>query len=92
MHITIKAKFQDGVLVPLEALELLNLNEGDEVFVSIRPEPKMSYDEMVAKSQAASWVGLVDAEALKRNIYRDRHRGLDCDCIYCVPTEDELPG
>ena len=89
MRVTIKAKFKDGVLVPLEPL---NFEEGKEVFVTLdNPEIK-SWAERVKASKAASWVGLVDAEALKRDIYRSRHRGLDCDCIYCVPTPAELPG
>ena len=89
MLVTIKAKFKDGVLVPLEPL---NFEEDEEVSVTLNNPESMSWEEQVEASKAASWVGLVDAEALKRNIYRDRHRGLDCDCIYCAPTPEELPG
>ena len=89
MLVTIKAKFKNGVLVPLEPL---NFEEDEEVSVTLNNPEIKSWEERVKASKAASWVGLVDAEALKRNIYRDRHRGLDCDCIYCAPTPEELPG
>ena len=88
---TIKARYSNGVLVPLEPL---NFEEGEEVFVTLdNPEIK-SWEERVKASKAAAggWVGLIDAEALKRDIYRSRHRGLDCDCIYCAPAPGELPG
>ena len=84
---TIRARFTDGVLVPLEPLESFNFVEGDEVLVTLQPKPALSREELtkISMSAAGGWVGSVDGEELKRRIYADRHRGLDCDCIYCAP-------
>ena len=83
---TIKAKFTDGVLMPLEPLESLNLAEGDEVLVTLQPKPALSYEELTktSMSTAGGWAG-IDGEELKRLIYTSRHRGFDCDCMYCAP-------
>lgn len=83
---TIKAKFINGALVPVETLFL---KEGDEVMVTVDTKtvvPAMSTEEITERSKAAAggWVGM-DAEKLLRDIYTSRHRGLDCDCIYCAP-------
>ena len=87
MLTTIKAKYTDGVLVPLESLESLNLAEGDEVLVTLQLGPAAPCDELTKTSKAAAggWVGSIDGEELKRRIYTSRHRGFDCDCIYCAP-------
>ena len=83
---TVKAKFTDGVLVPLETLDL---NEGDEVLVTLDTKTASSLEELTELSKAAAggWVGSIDAERLLRDIYTSRHRGLDCDCVYCAPKE-----
>ena len=83
---TIKAKFTDGVLVPLETLDL---NEGDEVLVTLDTKAVVSLEELteLSKATAGGWVGSIDAEKLIRDIYTSRHRGLDCDCVYCAPKE-----
>ena len=82
---TIKAKFTDGVLVPLEPLELAK----DEI-VSItidtakrlegwkEPDWVPTTDTEIQEAEAA-------ADEMIRFIYRARHRGIDCDCIYCAP-------
>ena len=81
---TIKAKFTDGVLVPLESL---NLTEGDEVLVTIQPKQAQAHEDLTETSIAAGggWAGSIDGEELKRRIYTSRHRGFDSDCIYCAP-------
>lgn len=81
---TIRAKFVDGALVPLETLDL---NEGDEVLVTLDTKTAVSAEELTERSKAAAggWIGGIDGEELKRRIYTSRHRGLDCDCIYCAP-------
>ena len=83
---TIKAEFTDGVLVPLETLDL---NEGDEVLVTLDTKAVVSLEELteLSKATAGGWVGSIDAEKLIRDIYTSRHRGLDCDCVYCAPKE-----
>ena len=90
MLVTIKAKFKDGVLVPLEPL---NFEEDEEVSVTLNNPEIKSWAERVKASKAAAgaWAD-IDRKELLHLIYTARHRGLDCDCIYCVPTEEELPG
>ena len=80
---TIKAKFTDGVLVPLEPVAF---HEGDEILLSFDDGCDLSPEERSKISMAAAggWVG-IDGEELKRLIYTSRHRGFDCDCIYCAP-------
>lgn len=68
MDTTLKAKFSDGVLKPLECL---NLHEGEEVTVTVHSAPTTSDDDWVEKT-AGGWVGLVDGEKLKRDIYASR--------------------
>ena len=82
----VKAKFTGGVLVPLETLDL---NEGDEVLVTLDTKTVVSFEELTERSKAAAggWAGSIDAEKLLRDIYTSRHRGLDCDCVYCAPKE-----
>ncbi len=65
MGTTIKAKFSGGVLKPLERLEL---REGEEVTVTIADLPSKGLDGWLDRT-AGGWVGLVDAERLKHDIY-----------------------
>ena len=65
---TVRARYADGVLLPLEALDL---NEGDEVLISVgalKPSKRPVDGDM----GAGGWAGLVDAEQLKRDIYASR--------------------
>ena len=77
MLVTIKAKYKDGVLVPLEPL---NLNEGDEVFVSLDPKPDRRAIPtekalQALRETAGAWQGSHDPEELKRRIYAERQSG-----------------
>lgn len=65
---TIRARFTRGTLKPLEKL---NLREGSEVTVTILATPSAS-DVRAFRRSAGAWKGTLDAEALVRNIYRDR--------------------
>ncbi len=65
---TIKARFSGGFLKPLEALEL---NEGDEVTVTIVALPSSKHPDWLERT-AGGWAGLVDAEKLKHDIYENR--------------------
>ena len=82
----IKARFVNGALVPLESLDL---KEGDEVLVTVDTKTVVSTEELTERSKATAggWAGSVDAEKLLRDIYTSRHRGFDCDCIYCAPEQ-----
>ena len=82
---TIKARFTDGTLVPLEPLEFA---EDEVVFITLHVKGKLAgFNEPdwmpttpveIQEAEAA-------AEEMKRYIYTARHRGIDCDCIYCAP-------
>jgi predicted DNA-binding antitoxin AbrB/MazE fold protein len=71
---TVRARMWGGML---ELLEKVDLPEGKEVSVTIleRPTPRDTETEGILealRATAGGWKGLVDAEALKRNIYADR--------------------
>jgi predicted DNA-binding antitoxin AbrB/MazE fold protein len=57
MGSTTKARFSDGVLKPLEALEL---KEGEEVTITIVSSQPKSGDDWLERT-AGGWTGLVDA-------------------------------
>ena len=68
MATTFKARFSNGVLKPLESLDL---REGEEVTVTVRSAPTATDDDWLEKT-AGGWVGLIDGEKLKREIYESR--------------------
>ncbi len=82
---TIKAKFTDGVLVPLEPLNLTK-DEVVSITIDIRkgfedwkdPDWMPTTQDEVQEVEAA-------AEDMIRFVYGARHRGSNCDCIYCAP-------
>ncbi len=82
---TIKAKFTDGVLVPLEPLNLAK----DEV-VSITIDIRKGFEDWkdpdwMPTTQAEVQEAEAAAEDMIRFVYGARHRGSNCDCIYCAP-------
>jgi predicted DNA-binding antitoxin AbrB/MazE fold protein len=64
----IRARVRKGMLEPVEKL---NLPEGREVMIMILDGPT-ERDVEASRRAAGGWKGLVDAEALIRNIYADR--------------------
>ena len=68
MVTTIKARFSNGILKPLEALEL---SEGEEVAVTIVTLPCSPSSDWLERT-AGGWVGLVDMDKLERDIYESR--------------------
>lgn len=68
MSATIKARYSNGVLKPLERV---NLREGEEVSLTIAALPSNAKPGWLERT-AGGWSGLVDAEQLKREIYRSR--------------------
>ncbi len=68
MVTTVRARIHRGNLVPREKL---NLAEGKEVEVTISEVPSEE-DFEKSRRAAGGWKGLVDAEKLIRDIYRDR--------------------
>jgi len=67
MERTIKARFSEGLIEPLEKLEI---EEGKEIIVTIKEKlirPKDAFERSAGK-----WKGTIDAETLIKNIYADR--------------------
>ena len=65
---TVKASFSGGVLKPFEPLEL---NEGDEVTITLVASPEKPSEGWLERT-AGGWAGLLDGEELKREIYDSR--------------------
>ena len=67
----LRAKFTNGVLTPLEKLDL---EEGAEVTLSIEVEERLSKEERIerSKSAAGAWRGKHDSEELKRKLRSPR--------------------
>ncbi len=64
---TVRARMHNG---SLEFVDRLDLPEGTEVAVTIDDSTPRDLDKFTRS--AGSWRGLVDADKLIRNIYRDR--------------------
>ena len=83
---TVRAKYENGVLTPLDPLDL---EEGSEVMVSVESAPadtirkesidthQQSFEERIKITQSAAggWKGSGDPEALKRMLYEARIAG-----------------
>ncbi len=65
----VKAKFSNGALVPLEPLDL---EEGEEVTVSIEDIRSPNESPRTLHELAGAWKGTHDPEELLRSIYSDR--------------------
>lgn len=68
MGATIRARFSDGALKPLDAVQL---KEGDEVTITIISSTAKSKSDWLERT-AGGWAGLVDADELKREIADSR--------------------
>ncbi len=66
---TVKARYSKGTLVPLEPLDL---EEGEEVTVSINDTRPTSASRRTLHTVAGAWKGTHDPEELLRSIYSDR--------------------
>jgi predicted DNA-binding antitoxin AbrB/MazE fold protein len=66
---TIRARFKNGVIEPLEKLEL---REGEEFNLTIVRLPEFEEEKDAFRESRGGWKGLIDCEELKRNIYEDR--------------------
>ena len=66
---SVKATYKDGVLEPSESLDL---EDGQEVGLSISETGDATDSTKARVETAGSWRGLVDAEQLKRDIYESR--------------------
>ena len=69
MSKTIKARFKNGVIEPLEEVEL---EEGEEITLTIVRLPEVRDEKDAFKESRGGWKELIDCEELKRKIYKDR--------------------
>jgi predicted DNA-binding antitoxin AbrB/MazE fold protein len=68
----IRARFSEGVIKPLEKIDI---REGEEIAISILEAPPMSGKTIfleALKKTAGGWKDLIDCDELKRNIHNDR--------------------
>ncbi len=72
MIVKVKAIFSNGTLTPLEPLDL---EEGEEVMVSIEDIPSLDRKIEALREAAGGWKGSHDPEELKRMIYEARITG-----------------
>ena len=70
MITTVRAKFSAGHFTPIEPLPSEVLHEGDEVILTVASAPESSRSALL--DTAGAWKGLIDSEALKRDIYASR--------------------
>jgi len=70
MVTTVRAKFLAGHFTPIDPLPPEAVHDGDEVILTVAPAPESSRSALL--DTAGAWKGLVDAEALKRDIYASR--------------------
>ncbi len=66
---TIKARFRNGVIEPLEEIDL---EDGEKFTLTIVRVPEISEEGDAFSESRGGWKGLVDCEELKRNIYANR--------------------
>ena len=69
MIANVKARYENGVLTSLEPLDL---EEGQEVVVSVEAAPPANRAVQALRATEGAWKGTHDPEELLRNIYSDR--------------------
>ncbi len=67
MSITIKAGYKNGVIEPLEELDLA---DGAEITITVSEPSDISEDGL--NRNFGGWKGLIDAEESLKNVYADR--------------------
>jgi len=65
----IRARFSNGIIEPLEKVEL---EEGEEITIVISKRAKGKGMREALRATAGGWKDLMDCEELERNIYADR--------------------
>ena len=65
----IRARVSGGKIEPLETLDLL---EGDEIIITVKKLPPEVAKKDAFERAAGAWKGLVDTEALLRDISESR--------------------
>ena len=69
MNMEIRARFSNGVIEPLEKVDL---EEGEEIRIIITKHAKGKGIIEALRASAGGWKGTHDPEELKRDIYADR--------------------
>ena len=69
---SVRARFSNGTLTPLEPLDL---EDGQEVNVSIEDVPSTDRRLEALRASAGGWEGGRDPEELKRMLYEARVKG-----------------
>ena len=74
MTTSIRAKFTDGHIVPLEPLDI---EEGADLFVQVRVKPARAAEESRKRTMSAigAWKGRRDIEDMKRRLHDARIAG-----------------
>ncbi len=66
---TIRARFKNGVIEPLESVEL---DDGEEIVLIIVRHHGVEQEQDAFRKSRGGWKGLIDCEKLKRDIYESR--------------------
>lgn len=69
MSTTIRARFSNGRLEPLEKL---GLREGEEVTLAISVSPSLDERRKALKDTAGAWADLLDCDDFIRKVYESR--------------------
>ena len=69
MEKTIRARYKKGVIEPLEKLEL---EEGEEVEITVSSLPEDERAREAIKATAGAWGGEVNCDELIKDIYENR--------------------
>ena len=66
---TIRARFKNGIIEPLEDLEL---RDGEEIVLTVMRQTEIEEGQDAFRKSRGGWKGLVDCEKLKKDIYESR--------------------
>jgi len=66
---TIRARFKNGIIEPLENVEL---KDGEEIVLTIVRQTEIREEQDAFKESRGGWKGLIDCERLKKDIYESR--------------------
>lgn len=66
---TIRARFKNGIIEPLENVEL---KDGEEIVLTIVRQTEIREGQDAFKESRGGWKGLIDCEKLKKDIYESR--------------------
>jgi len=66
---TIRARFKNGIIEPLENVDL---RDGEEIALTIVRRPETSRTQDAFRKSRGGWKELIDCEKLKNDIYESR--------------------